>query len=192
MKKYLLFIFIVSIISVVGAESLPGFWGIPWESSMLEVESAMESKGYKVTFKNDNGAIFKNVTFANRSGDAIFLFKENRFSLGGFIFVPPKNQAYESYQSLKKDLVEKYGAPNSDTEQYVYPYSKGDGHTEFAITSNYLKINTGWRFDDNNVILLSMKATEKEKKVEINLAYYFGLAAEKAAQESKKSTLDDL
>ena len=192
MKKLIMLVLVVFFVSIVGAEPLQGFWGVPWGASIPEVEMSVQAKGYNVTFKNDSGMIFKNVTFANRRGDATFSFQDQKLVSGSFVFTPMKTLAYESYQSLKNDIKEKYGLPGTDKEQYMFPYTKDSGHKETAIAINYLIMNATWLFDEGNAISLGIKGNEKENRIEIAISYFTGPAYERFTKESKKTVLEDL
>lgn len=192
MKKILVVIFILFSISMIAAESLPGFWGISWGSSSDEIEKAMIEKGYQVRYKTPTGMLYENISFAGRTGTIAFLFRDLKFITGTFMFEPAIRNVYQSYQSLKGSLIEKYGTPQQDTEIYTPPYGKGDGYTETAISLNYLKLNSYWIFDDGNNILLSISKNEKSKIISIMLSYYDGKAQSEILLEKKKSTLGDL
>lgn len=192
MKRYGLLIVGLFFVSFVSAVPLTGFWGVPWGTSSPEIETIMSSKGYVVTYKSVNALYYKNVKFAGRIGDAAFFLRDSKFAYGVFVFTPGNNLAYDTYVSMKNDLTDKYGQPDKDKEEYSYPYTKNDGHTETAIMMNYVKMSSAWAFDAGDFIVLSFKVNEKNASVDIMLAYYNYEMIEAINKEKKRSTMDDL
>ncbi|MEL7556579.1 MAG: hypothetical protein AAGU26_10385 [bacterium] len=188
MKRMAVLLFIVFSIFSLSAETLSGFWGIPWGTPIAEIETTMAGKGYQASAKASNGYIYRNVSFAGRNGDAFFVLKDSRLVGGSFKFSPKRNAAYENYNSLKNDLISKYGTPTNEQEVYSSPYRKGDGYTETAIALNKLKLSAAWEFENNNLILLNVESDQENYTITIFLNYYTGVVME----ETKKSVMDDL
>lgn len=188
MKRGLVLLLVfVSIISI-SAETLTGFWGIPWGTPIAEIETTMAGKGYKAAAKTSTGYIYKNILFAGRNGDAFFVLKDERLTGGSFRFVPKRNKIYDSYQSLKSDLIEKYGVQTYEQEEYLPPFLKGLGDPEDAIVRNKAKLSTAWEFEDKNLILLHIENDEDKQRITIFLDYYNAVAM----KENKQSVLSDL
>jgi len=188
MKRYGILIIGLVFVSFVSAVPLTGFWGVPWGASTSEIDTIMAQKGYQASAKASNGYIYRNVSFAGRNGDAFFVLKDSRLVGGSFKFSPKRNAAYENYNSLKNDLISKYGTPTNEQEVYSSPYRKGDGYTETAIALNKLKLSAAWEFENNNLILLNVESDQENYTITIFLNYYTGVVME----ETKKSIMDDL
>jgi len=187
-RMAVLFFFVISFFSLY-AETLTGFWGIPWGTPISEIETRMTEKGYQPSAKTSNGYIYQNVLFAGRNGDVFFVLKDARLTGGSFRFIPKKDTTYDSYQSLKNDLIDKYGAPSFDKEDYLSPFRKGDGSTESAIVMNRLKLSTAWEFEDKNLILLGIESDDESiSRFTISLNYYVAAAI----AEKRQSVLEDL
>ncbi|MPL66004.1 hypothetical protein SDC9_11672 [bioreactor metagenome] len=188
MKRGLVLLLVfVSIISI-SAETLTGFWGIPWGTPIAEIETTMAGKGYKAAAKTSTGYIYKNILFAGRNGDAFFVLKDERLMGGSFRFVPKKKKVYDSYQSLKSDLIDKYGVQTYEQEEYLPPFFKGLRDPEDAIVSNKVRLSTAWEFEDKNLILLHIENDEDKQIITIFLDYYNAVAM----KENKQSVLSDL
>lgn len=193
MKKAFLVIMMFSLITVSAfGENLTGFWGVPWGSSLTKTEEIMAAKGYSPDSSASNGMTFKNASFAGRDCTVTFFLKNGGFYMGAATILPAMNKSYEEYIALKDDLINKYGEPAGDVENYKSPYEKGDGHTETAISLNYATIGANWIFEDKNEIVLMLVKNEKEYQIELNLVYMEKNIMDIAIEEKQKSVLDDL
>ncbi|MFZ2635543.1 MAG: hypothetical protein WAX33_04300 [Rectinemataceae bacterium] len=173
-------------------QTLPGFWGLPWGTSSANIFASMLQKGYASKSADAAGIIYENVKFSGRDCAIAFFLNKNQLYGSSVRIYPPRNTAYETYQSLKSDLVEKYGTPTLSNEKYKPPYEKGDGHTEMAISMNYAEISSGWRFADGNVILLLVSNDDKTNNIKIEINYAEMNTFTEMSQKKKKAELDDL
>ena len=107
MKRYGLLIVGLFFVSFVSAVPLTGFWGVPWGASTSEIDTIMAQKGYQPAAKAAKGWIYENVSFAGRNGDAFFVLKDAKLAGGSFRFSPKKNIVYDTFKSLKQDLIDK-------------------------------------------------------------------------------------
>ncbi len=192
MKKYVFILCFV--LSALSAFSVPltGFWGIPWGASLSDVQQKMSERGYVSDVVTKIAVGYKNVNFAGRNCSIDFFIKDSYFYLGVVTIITKENNSYEEYQSLKSDLIEKYGQPRNNNEKYKYPYEKGDGHFETALRVNCVDISASWFFEENNAVIIKLKYNDKKRQVELSLAYMQGKMILSQSEEKKKSTLDDL
>ncbi|MCE1159217.1 MAG: hypothetical protein LWX10_10890 [Spirochaetia bacterium] len=101
MKKITFVLLAAIFVFGLGAESLIGFWGIPWGTSSSEIDTIMTQKGYQPAAKAANGWIYENVSFAGRGGNAFFVLKDSKLIGGSFRFIPKMK---ENKQSVLSDL----------------------------------------------------------------------------------------
>jgi len=191
MKKLAIAIFILFSVASLYSVPLTGFWGIPWETSKADAEKIILEKGIKPTY-NGNGLLYEKINFANREGDMVLLFNEDKLYQASFNFKPETNRAYDTYKKLCDDMEQKYGAPTGNREEYKSPYSKNDGHTETAILMNYANISSFWGFDDGNIILITVKKNSKSNNIYINLIYNNDKIFKIVQEKKQKSVINDL
>jgi hypothetical protein len=193
LKKIILSIFFALLfVASVSCEILPGFWGIPFGSSLVQIQDIMTVKGYKPATSASYLIEYDNVKFAGRECTVVFLLENDRFYLGDVEIVPNMNKAFNEYTSLKNDLTGKYGIPTLDREEYKFPYKKNDGYTETAIFLNYATIDATWRFEDGNRIKLLVWKNEKTGRIEVSLGYVEGNIWSQVINKEKQSISEDL
>ncbi|MFA6201406.1 MAG: hypothetical protein WC679_13475 [Bacteroidales bacterium] len=190
MKRVIVVLIVFLFVTQIPAQTLEGFWSIPWKSSISETKMMMEGKGQFTNSTITNALSYPNIVFAERTGKLSLFFDSDRFYCSNFTIIPIKNNALKEYTNLKNDLIKKYNKPSKDKEEYLYPYEKGDGHEETAISGNYTKIDSSWWFDDSNAIILSLSS--EDYKISITLSYYCGEIMKERMQNKSESINKDL
>lgn len=135
MKKCLIIVFFVYSIGVLYAQpdSLKGFWGIDWKTTIEQAKKTLTDQ--TLSNETDKMLEYDDATFNNKPAIIILLFNNDKFYEGQAVFVTDRSSwASEIYDTLSRNLSEKYGAPTID-----------DGNV----------IN--WLFKDNNIIQLESR-----------------------------------
>jgi hypothetical protein len=194
MKKAFILLCLCVFITVVGADSLTGFWGIPFGSSTYDTEAILVSKGLRNVIRRKDGdgnyLFAAGTSFAGRTADITFYFFKNQLYMSFVNFTKDMYDLFDEYKALKNDLISKYGTPGSDVEEYKYPYKKGDGDEIMAVRMNAASIYSVWNFDSKNAILLTARYDKESDKYQILLSYRYGILYEQKKQAN--NAIDDL
>lgn len=193
MKKIIGVIFLFFVTMSIFSLPLTGFWGMPWGITQKNALEQMELKGYSPVYSKDSGYLFKDVKFAGRDGELLLSFKDDQLYIAVYRIKTEKNKVYETYQKIKQDLANKYGVADRDREEYKFPYEKGDGHTETAISLDLVDLTCIWDFDNSDGIMISLAENEFDSSLKnVMLVYFYGKVVLELESQSKKEISDDL
>jgi hypothetical protein len=118
--------------------------GIPWGIAPDSVTSLVEPRGYNYNKTDEDGDMwFDGMVY--RAPTRVFAFMADqrlvkfRMQIG-----TPDEDALDTYQTARAELVRMYGAPRETVEHYRAPYKKGDGKQLDAIREGKADISTYW------------------------------------------------
>lgn len=196
MKNFvLIFLLFVSVKSF--SQTLDGFFGMKFGSSMDSIKKVMLSKpGCKFDTKNstDDCLIFDGLKFAGRDiGFMMFSFTNNKFHTSKVALISElESKTVDLYKEIKAELNEKYFTTKSDYEFYKSPYEKGDGYTESAIKLGKAEFSSYWEFKnpfsttEKNIISLVIKPS-----LTILIGYQDGILINEVVSKSKEKNFKD-
>lgn len=163
MKKFIQIPFLVLMIFLsayasFGQESksnASGFWGMKFGSSPAECRKIILAKkngviNEKLSSKDE--IFVSNPEFASRKTQSIILRLKNNKLIGGNVFFKLHSDAevFEEYDSIKKELNDKYYETEQDYKTYKPPSHHVDGLELMALKSGYLKISAFWTIKQDN------------------------------------------
>jgi hypothetical protein len=140
MKKLILFILLFAYINTKAQD----FNGINLDQTYTEVSNQLKKKGFKYVKKDQTYHVFN----GELQYDPVKLGVEPLGSkIKSFaVLINPKNtweDIEKDYYYYRKRLIEKYGEPYVDKQEFNYPYKLGDGYELLALTSkncNYVSL----------------------------------------------------
>lgn len=191
--KYILFLLLFSK-SVFGQSKPESVWGIKFGTRVDSVKILMAKKTSQLPKISANNEVltYQDISFGGRTVSVakLLFFDKALYGVTFYLFPEKDPQILEFYRSIKKEISDKWGEPETDVESYKYPYEKGDGHELTAIKGGYSTIGCVWKFRElsaeNTTILLSI-----EPDVDIYLSYMYGPIYQKALQKSKEKNSND-
>jgi hypothetical protein len=199
MKHLLIAFLLFMTISSINAQSIDGFFGMKFGSSVDSIKKAMLSKQgstIESKFCTDSRLVFTGLKFAGRNALLMrFSFVNNKFHTGTAAFTSDlESKVVDLYNDIKGEINEKYHQSTSDYEQYKYPYEKGDGHTETAIKLGKASFATYWFFkhpisgnkDYQNSITLEISSN-----LTISITYQDGMLINEAIEKKKEKNFKD-
>lgn len=198
MKKLFLFIAIVFISTFyTNAGTLDGVFGMKFGMSQEEVKQIMLKRSDFPLNKigNSKEAITYGAgKFAGRDIKILYLkFVDNKLSTIGFIYsIDLESEVVDTYQQIKRELVQKYGESELDIEDYSTPYEQGDGYTESAIRLGKATFLSKWTLgsstnvDINNNIGLFISTG-----LSVMLLYQDGKLQKLESESDKEKALND-
>ncbi|MCX7775773.1 MAG: hypothetical protein N2067_06715 [Spirochaetaceae bacterium] len=176
-RKVILLVMLAVGIMAAGAQSATGFEDIVFGTSPDEARAAMKAKGYVASGQSLDGELlvlrYASVGFSGIIWDSAALsFLRNRFFESALVHYPSAGKAYESFQTLRKVLISKYGTPATDIEQYLSPYKKGDGKVEEALRKKAATIECRWKFRNGVEIYASLQHDPKRNSTVMLFGIY--------------------
>lgn len=123
------------------------FAGVPWNASAKVIKTAMADIGLEFVEKDKDGDLVFEGTI---SGEPARLFailtKGEKLVKWQIIIGPPDHRTLPYYRQLKSEMIEQYGSPKIDIEEWKYPYNDGDhvGHEETAIKNGKGTLAASW------------------------------------------------
>lgn len=155
-----------------------GAIGVKYSQSKQEVIKILQARGgtiYKAEKPDPNQLIFVNLKYGAYDTDMVILtFSDDKLYQIG-IFLKPKHEsaAVELYKRVAETLGAKYGPPDQNIEEYLYPYERNDGHVETAISIGKAKFRKVWRFEYQDVPadLLTMTISDN---FDVIVGYVYG------------------
>jgi len=183
MKKSILTLTLLFLISVLFAQNLDGFWGVKWGIGKQEIRTYLASKNIAIAGE-DNESIAVVTPFGGKPATISYRFYNNQLYGAMVIYDYVDNLALKNYQSTVAILTEKYGSPTYVESNYESPYYKGDGYEEQAIRLNKGSEFSRWIFKDQNILVCSIGTNLSMSLIYINKELYFQYQAEKDKQTS--------
>lgn len=193
--KRILFILLACIPLSSYSQSLDGMWGLKFYMSKDEVKSAVKAKTGKLPATSTSTMLeYEDCEFAGRFARLIRLnFHHDSLYKGDIAFFPKSDPGILSlYNSIKDDLIKKYGAATISAERYESPFEKGDGNEVTAIKTGHSTIGSLWYFpkgQEKNVngrVMLSVEET-----MLIRLSYSDALIENRLVNENKSKSQGD-
>lgn len=193
MKKYFFSaIFIIFIMTMTSAgfaqvqQPLDNFWGIKWGTDVETTKTIIKTKkNCEIEYIDD-----ENIMCAGKFGgmEATITFNfHNKKLCKGFVMYPYEiNRAIRNYNEIKSNLIEKYGTPKFDIENFKSPYHSGDGYEEQAIRLHKANFAATWIFSDANKLGILITDTLK-----IAVMYINTQVDEKIKKEEHKENMSD-
>jgi len=192
-------VFLLLIVSTNSySQSLDSFFGMKFGCSPDSVKKVMLAKpGTSLMQGSRNDFLmFSGLKFAGRNTERIsFSFINNKLHTGKVGFKSNlESKTLELYNEIKDELNQKYFKTKQDYEIYKYPFTKGDGHFETAVSSGKASIASFWEFknpkakvkEDNNSISLQITETFL-----IALCYQDGVLIGQAIDNDNKKNFKD-
>jgi hypothetical protein len=193
MKKIALaLVFVIFSIFIAFSDDLTGFLNVPWGATKENAKSILMQKGMDPAA--DLGAVigYTDIQFAGRKAKYIYLsFYNNQFDQAIVSWLPETNMAIYRYNSVKNDLISKYGTPDIDIENYTSPYYKGDGYEETALAVKKADITSIWEFDNKSKIVLTLIHIQASG-INLLLSYINEPLYDQSQSKQQASNLDDL
>lgn len=189
MRRIVIAILLSCIIGVTFAQvnqPLDSFWGIKWDSNIQTVKEAVKNKGEYELSIDDKDTLLYSGTFGGGEARILFCFYKEKLYTALVIYPYEANKAIEKYLEVKSQLIEKYGKPKIDVENFKSPYYRGDGLEERAIRINKAFFSAHWFFSDKNEIFLTITPD-----LDVALKYTNKEAEEELVQAKQKKNLSD-
>lgn len=189
MKKAIIAILLSCIMGIAFAQvnqPLDGFWGIKWDSDIQTVKEAVKNKGGHELAIEDKDKLLYSGFFGGDEARILFCFYKEKLYTALVIYPYEANKVIEKYLEVKSQLVEKYGKPKIDLENFKSPYYRGDGLEERALRINKAFFSAHWFFSDKNEIFLTITPN-----LDVALKYTNKEAEEELDQEKQKKNLSD-
>ena len=145
MKKLILFISLFAYINLKAQD----FNGINLDQTYTEVFNQLKSKGFKYVTKQQTYHVFN----GELQYDPVKLGVEPvRNKIKSFsVFVEPKNtwgDIENDFYYYRKRLIEKYGEPYIDKQEFNYPYTLGDGYELLALKTKNCSYMTSFYYNE--------------------------------------------
>lgn len=166
-----------------GKKPIDSFLGIKFGSTILQVKTAMQSRGS--TFDKTNSQtdllLFDNVKLGSRVPTVFGVrFINGKAYSAIFIFKPkPEARTIEYYDDLQKTITEVYGKGES-TKTFKSPFKDGDGDELSALESGNADYSTFWYDDKENMIAMTIN-----EELEISLIYKDAVLGSLADEKNK-------
>lgn len=131
------------------ADTLTGFWGIPFGSSIETTKKAMIGRGtLDVKESTKEILLYEKVRFAGRTTKWIMIgFVNNKMHTVRIFFkTDVANKSIDLYQAIKRELNEKYFISTSDYVDFKSPYEEGDGYEITAVRTGAADYSCYWFF----------------------------------------------
>lgn len=165
MKKFkfqILFILFFQVSSIsksqnlTEADSLNGFWGIPFSSSRAKVISILKSKGILVEPSKvdpDNLITVKKQMFGGReSFTMIFSFYKGTFCKCAIFYETKVPKIEDDFNSIMHQINKRYFI-GKRTSNFKYPYQENGEDSEYAISFGFGELTCEWDFAFNKIEL---------------------------------------
>lgn len=191
--KYLLVI-ICSLAFTAYSQSYPdGAVGLKYGQSYSRVLQILKNRGGTVSQGSTRELLMMtNIQYGEYAADAIFLNFHNDSLYRISIFIKPdhESETVDVYESICRNVAHKYGPSTTKVENYKYPYQKGDGHVETAITVGKATLRRYWIFEYEDVDsdMISVGITDSHN---IIIAYSYGRIESKLRQQEKRKQSED-
>lgn len=139
------------------ATGITGFFGVPFGSTRAQVKEIMKKKGYNITKEDDELQRYKDVTFSDYVGDAIFGFVSASMNKGAVFIKREEINLLSTYHAIVNELKRKYPeAQFADEEKYMSPYDKSDGMLSLALDDGKANIESNFLFPDKSGIVVKL------------------------------------
>lgn len=120
----------------------------------------------------------------------IYMFDDNKLTIASYDFknvYDVDNQYVVDFKNIKTALIDKYGTPSSDLEEWVDNlYKKDPNNYGFAVAKGALKYKTNW-FKNKTQITLTLKR-DTEGKISLTCFYSDFETIKKLAEAKKKDS----
>lgn len=118
--------------------------GIPWGISPDSMEAAMEARGYNLNkVDGDGDLMFDGVL--NRTATRVFAFmSQQKLVKIRMVMLTKDEDAFTAYNRARAELTRQFGQPKETIEEYVAPYTKGDGKQVKAFKAGKGTMRTDW------------------------------------------------
>jgi hypothetical protein len=154
MKKLFILMMLVANSVTAQTSEIYGLIGVPFGASKSECDSIILSRSHqRRIISNESYSIsYDNVEYAEFN-DCIALFKfnlQNKMYHGGIILKVAKDRdVFTVYRDMRSMMMEKYGVPETNYEQWKKPYDSSDEDTygRSALKGGYVTFCCQW----NNV-----------------------------------------
>ncbi len=175
----------------VNAQNLNGCMGINFGDSKQSVRTTMGTKpGFEFYKENSetNTVSYMNGTFAGHKaiGGVMHFYKDELHTITILLDVDQEPRATELYYEVINELKTKYNVTPEQAHYFKYPYTEGDGHTITALKRGYADMITLFKFDDGNVISVSITSS-----ISIKIAYQNTRIAGLAIDENNQKRSND-
>lgn len=154
MKKLIALMMLVATTATAQTSEIYGLIGVPFGATRSECDSIILSRSrQRNILHNESYSItYTNVVYAEWN-DALAMFKfnlQNKMYHGGIaLTVNSDRDIFQVYRELRKIMIEKYGIPEANLEQWKKPYDSSDENTYgmSALAGGYVTFVCQW----NNV-----------------------------------------
>lgn len=170
-------------------DTLKNFWGIPLGCSQTELLEKLKTKGLTSEVKKTSATgarvIIKDFVFARRTYFlAKFSIINNKLYEVALYYTTEQPHIIDDFNDIKEEIDAKYFVGESYSH-YKYPYEKGDGHEESAISMGYGELSAYWVFAQNAISLQTEKVTSSNY---IRLVYQHSRLIKEAKVESTRES----
>lgn len=170
MKKIILAMSMLIGLNAYAQTSLTGAMGLKFGGSRLETKSAMASKSGFEFYKESsetNSISYMNGSFAGHTavGAVMHFYNDQLHTITILLDVEQEPKATDLYYEVIGELKNKYNINPDQAHYFRYPYTEGDGHTVTALKKGYADMVTMFKFDDGNVISVSITSSISIKLV---------------------------
>jgi hypothetical protein len=154
-------ILVWSVVLAVGGfaqqkDKLPGFLGIPWESSIDKAASLMKDHKELSFGRLFNDSLVYHGTFEARAAQVILVFYKERFCSGMVQFISTTGRAVDLYKNLVTETSKTYGRPTTEIENVSDNDTINETTFEQAIRANKATFFSRWDFQDGNFIIVTV------------------------------------
>lgn len=154
MKKLIALMMLVATTATAQTSEIYGLLGVPFGASKSECDSIILSRSNQRSILNNESysIAYTNVVYAEWN-DVLAMFKfnlQNKMYHGGMaLTVKDDRDIFNVYRDLRKIMIEKYGTPYTNYENWRKPYdsSDEDSYGRSALAGGYVTFVCQW----NNV-----------------------------------------
>ena len=175
--------------------SLDNFWGIKFGSSVAETRKALLAKKTgTIDEKNSSETkiILDKPEFAGKIPlFVLFQFVDDKFHTAKVIFKPTLDaRVFELYDSVKKDINDKYYKTEKDYKFFKSPYEDGDGYETTALKVGKATIAALWTFKQADGFENSV-SLEIDENLLVTLSYQDEKLIKQAIEKQKNKNAKD-
>jgi len=136
----------ISLIQATSTEEIR-FAGVPWRANAQTIKAAMLEHGFKFAEMDKEGDLVFTGTIEGEVARILALrTKDDKLVKWVVRVAPPDHRTVAYYQALRREMMERYGRPAVDLEQWKFPYENGGhrGHEETAIRNGKGTLKAAW------------------------------------------------
>ena len=175
--------------------TLDSFWGIKFGSSMAEAKKIILAKKTGTLNEkdaSDTSIVLEKAEFAGKTTFAIILqFVDDKFHTAKVVFKPTlEARVFELYDSVKKDINDKYYKTEKDYKFFKSPYEDGDGYETTALKVGKATFTALWTFKQTDDFTNSV-SLEINESLFVILNYQDGKLIKQAIDKQKNKNAKD-